>query len=112
MADDVLEGLDGLSGLDRTLHEPARLQIMAHLYILEAADFLFLLRRTGLTKGNLSSHVRKLEEAGYVEVEKKFVDRHPVTTYALTDTGRVAFTVYRDTILDALNGLPEPPGVD
>lgn len=110
MSDDALEGLDSLSGLDRTLHEPARLQIMAHLYILEAADFLFLLRRTGLTKGNLSSHVRKLEEAGYVAVEKKFVDRHPVTTYALTGAGRVAFSTYRDTILEALGALVDPAG--
>ncbi|MEJ2217719.1 MAG: transcriptional regulator [Gemmatimonadota bacterium] len=110
MSDEARDGLDGLSGLDRTLHEPARLQIMAHLYILEAADFLFLLRRTGLTKGNLSSHVRKLEESGYVEVEKKFVDRHPVTTYALTEAGRAAFGAYRDTILEALGALVDPAG--
>lgn len=105
MSEEPLEGLDALSELDRTLHEPARLQIMAHLFVLNGADFLFLLRRTGLTKGNLSSHVRKLEDVGYVEVEKKFVDRHPVTTYALTDAGREAFTLYREQILGALEGL-------
>jgi len=103
--DAPLDGLQRLSELDRLLHEPARLQIIAHLVVLEGADFLFLLRQTGLTKGNLSSHVRKLEEAGYVEVEKKFVDRHPVTTYKLTDRGREAFTTYRETILEALDAL-------
>jgi len=108
MPDDApLDGLKRLSELDRLLHEPARLQIMAHLFVLETADFLFLLRRTGLTKGNLSSHVRKLEEAGYVEVEKKFVDRHPVTTYRLTPRGREAFTAYRETVLEALDALGE-----
>lgn len=106
MPDDApLDGLERLADLDRLLHEPARLQIMAHLYVLESADFLFLLRRTGLTKGNLSSHVRKLEQAGYLEVEKKFVDRHPVTAYRLTARGRAAVTAYRATILEALDGL-------
>jgi len=105
--DAPLDGLQRLSELDRLLHEPARLQIIAHLFVLESADFLFLLRRTGLTKGNLSSHVRKLEEAGYVEVEKKFVERHPVTAYSLTPRGREAFTAYRETILEALDALGE-----
>lgn len=102
-----LAGLQRLTELDRTLHEPARLQIMAHLFVLEEADFLFLLRQTGLTKGNLSSHVRRLEEAGYVKVEKKFVDRIPVTTYRLTPTGRTAFAAYREILLEALDDLGE-----
>lgn len=106
-SDAPLDGLQRLSEIDRLLHEPARLQIMAHLFVLESADFLFLLRQTGLTKGNLSSHVRKLEEAGYVEVEKKFVDRHPVTAYRLTPQGREAVTTYRATILEALDALGE-----
>lgn len=106
MSDDPrVDGLEGLSEIDRLLHEPARLQIMAHLRVLESADFLFLERHTGLTRGNLSSHMRKLEEAGHVEVEKKFVDRTPVTVYRLTDSGRAAFDAYRDRILDALGGL-------
>lgn len=105
--DSGVEGLEGLSGIDRLLHEPARLQIMAHLYVLDSADFLFLERHTGLTRGNLSSHVRKLEEAGYVEVEKSFVDRTPVTLYRLTPAGREAFASYRTRILDALGGLED-----
>jgi DNA-binding transcriptional ArsR family regulator len=100
-----IDGLEGLSEIDRLLHEPARLQIMAHLRVLESADFLFLERHTGLTRGNLSSHMRKLEEAGHVEVEKKFVDRTPVTVYRLTASGRTAFDAYRDRILEALSGL-------
>jgi len=100
-----LDALDGLSDVDRILHEPARLQIVAYLFVLEGADFLFLLRRTGLTKGNLSSHVRKLEDAGYLHVEKRFVERYPVTTYRLTPDGRAAFTSYRERILKALGDL-------
>lgn len=103
----ALDALDGLSDVDRILHEPARLQIMAYLFVLESADFLFLLRRTGLTKGNVSSHVRKLEDAGYVNVEKRFVERYPVTTYSLTAEGRAAFTNYRERILRALGNLGE-----
>lgn len=107
MSTDVPDGIDALAGLDRLLHEPARLRIMAHLFVLEAADFLFLLRRTGLTKGNLSSHIRRLEEAGYVEVEKRFVERVPVTSYRLTDRGRTAFSAYRERMLGALGALDE-----
>lgn len=97
--------LEPLASLDRAVHEPARLQIMAHLYALDSADFLYLLGSTGLTRGNLSSHMRKLEGAGYVEVEKKFVDRLPLTIYHLTETGRTAFSDYRAHMLEALGGL-------
>lgn len=84
-----------LSDIDRIVHEPARLLIMAHLSVLESADFLFLLRQTGLTRGNLSTHARRLEDAGYVEVEKSFVDRLPLTVYRLTESGREAIQKYR-----------------
>ena len=98
-------GLEGLADIDRLVHEPARLQILAHLYVLESVDFLFLLRHTGLTRGNLSSHVRKLEDAGYVSVEKKFVDRLSMTAYHLTDAGRMAFRRYRKEMLTVLDAL-------
>jgi DNA-binding MarR family transcriptional regulator len=98
-------GLEGLADIDRLVHEPARLQILAHLYVLETVDFLFLLRHTGLTRGNLSSHVRKLEDAGYLSVEKKFVDRLSMTAYHLTDAGRTAFRRYREEMLGALDSL-------
>jgi DNA-binding transcriptional ArsR family regulator len=80
--------------LDKVIHEPARLAIMAVLYASDAADFLFLLNCTGLSKGNLSTHIAKLEEAGYVEVTKSFKGKIPNTAYALTRQGRTAFTRY------------------
>ena len=81
--------------IDRLIHEPARLLIVAHLYVVEAADFLYLMNQTGLTFGNLSSHMSKLEEAGYIEVEKTFVDKRPNTRLRLTEKGRRAFEEYR-----------------
>jgi DNA-binding transcriptional ArsR family regulator len=75
-------------GLDRLVHEPARLAIVTVLSSVEAADFTFLQRSTGLSKGNLSSHLAKLAEAGLVATEKRFVGRKPNTRVALTPTGR------------------------
>ncbi len=94
-----------IADIDRMVHEPARLLIMAHLSVLESADFLYLLRQTGLTRGNLSTHARKLDDAGFLEVEKSFVDRLPLTVYRLTDVGRAALSRYREqmsAVLDAL----------
>jgi len=84
--------------IDRLIHEPARLLIMAHLYVVEAADFLYLMNQTGLTFGNLSSHMSRLEEAGYIEVEKVFVDKRPNTRLRLTTAGRRAFEEYRESM--------------
>ena len=84
--------------IDRLIHEPARLLIMAHLYVVEGADFLYLMNQTGLTFGNMSSHMRRLEEAGYIEVEKAFVDKRPNTRLRLTDAGRRAFENYRENM--------------
>jgi len=96
-----------LEGLDRLIHEPARLLIMALLSVIESADFTFLMQQTGLTWGNLSSHMSKLEEAGYIEVEKTFKGKRPNTMLRLTDTGRDAFQVYRQTINGLLGDLPD-----
>jgi len=100
-----VNAFEAIADIDRTIHEPARLLIMAHLSVLESADFLFLLRQTGLTRGNLSSHVRKLEEAGYVEVEKSFVDRLPLTVYRLTEEGGEALQKYRRRMSGVLESL-------
>lgn len=81
------EGNDELV-LDRLIHEPARLAIMTVLSSVSSADFVFLQRTTGLTKGNLSSHLTKLEEAGLVKIEKKFVNKKPNTSVALTAEGK------------------------
>ena len=102
MAGDLRE----VVGIDRVLHEPARLVHVALLYPLEDADFLFLLRESGLTKGNLSSHLAKLEEAGYVVVTKGYRGKVPHTDYRLTDHGRAAFRAYRDQMRRALKKLP------
>ncbi len=96
-----------LVGIDRIVHEPARLMILALLYHLESADFLYLLRETGLTRGNLSAHLSKLEEAGYIAVEKGFRGRVPQTTYSFTESGRSAFREYRDRMKRAVDSLPE-----
>ncbi len=91
MKDDLYRNL---ANLDRTINEPARLSIMAALYDLEEADFTFLHRITGLTRGNLSSHIYRLANGGYVEVEKKFLGKRPVTVCRLTPEGRRAFERY------------------
>ena len=98
---------DPLSNIDKIIHEPARLSITAHLYVVESADFLFLSRQTGLTSGNLSSHLSKLEAAGYVEIKKEFVDKKPHTMLSLTDVGRTAFREYVQSMKHVLDELPE-----
>lgn len=96
-----------LAGIDKTIHEPARLLITAYLYVVESADFLFLERQTGLTRGNLSSHLIKLEEAGYVVIKKEFVDKIPRTLVRLSDNGRDAFRAYKKNLRKILDELPE-----
>lgn len=89
--------------IDRLVHEPARLKILAYLTLVKSADFVFLLSRTGLTYGNLSSHMSKLEEAGYIQVEKQFKDKRPQTMLSITDQGRAAFENYRKNMLELLD---------
>ena len=96
MSDD----LRSLTALDRLIHEPARLLIVTILSTVESADFLFLQRETDLTKGNLSAHLSKLEEAGYVSIEKTFKGKLPLTVCKLTDAGRQAFDGYRRQMQD------------
>ena len=94
-----------LSGIDRVIHEPARLSILAVLRAFESTDFTFLLKQTELSRGNLSSHLSKLETAGYVDISKEFVEKVPRTLVRLTDAGREAVAAYRtemDRILASL----------
>jgi DNA-binding transcriptional ArsR family regulator len=79
-----------LAELNRVIHEPARLAILTALSACKSADFLFLQRLTGLSKGNLSSHLSKLEDAELVGIEKEFVGKVPNTRVSLTRTGRSA----------------------
>ena len=83
-----------LANLDRRVHDPARLAILTALSACERADFLFLLRITGLSKGNLSSHLSKLEEAGLVKIEKRFVEKKTQTLVRLSDAGRQTIESY------------------
>jgi DNA-binding transcriptional ArsR family regulator len=92
-----------MADLDRLIHEPARLAILTALSACESADFLFLQRITGLTKGNLSSHLTKLEEGGVVKVEKEFVGKTPRTRIALTKEGRTRISEH----WQQLTKLPE-----
>lgn len=96
--------------IDRVIHEPARLILMAHLYVVESADVVFLMQTTDLTWGNLSSHLSKLEEAGYVEIVKDFVDRKPHTMVKLTAAGRQAFDAYRRQMKSLFADLPNGKG--
>lgn len=100
------DNLRQLAEIDRIIHEPARLLIMAYLFVVESADFLFLERQTGLTRGNLSSHLTKLEDAGYVEIKKEFVEKIPRTLLSLTKSGRQAFNAYRKNMKHVLDELP------
>jgi DNA-binding MarR family transcriptional regulator len=99
--------LNAIQNINKVIHEPARLLLMAHLFVVESADFLFLQRQTELTWGNISSHLRKLENAGYVAVEKEFIDKKPHTTLKLTDKGRKAFQEYRKNMKQVFEDLPE-----
>lgn len=87
-----------LLDVDRIIHEPARLLIMTILSMAEKADFLFLLNETGLTRGNLSTHLSKLEDAGYIEIEKTYRGKIPQTLCSMTTSGLQAFEKYRKQI--------------
>jgi DNA-binding MarR family transcriptional regulator len=91
-----------ISELDRVIHEPGRLMIVALLYAAERADFLYLQHETALNKGTLSSHLARLEEAGYVEISKTFRGKVPQTMLRLTEAGRRAFEDYRKKLKEAL----------
>ena len=101
------EGSSYVADVDRVVHEPARLMILAYLYVVEAADFTFLLRQTGLTWGNLSAHIVRLEQAGYVAVLKQFIGKKPNSMLRLTDRGREAFRAYRQSMRQILGDLPD-----
>jgi DNA-binding transcriptional ArsR family regulator len=93
-----------LTEVDRVIHEPARLLIVALLSSVHEADFLFLQRETGLTKGNLSSHLSRLEQAGYIRIDKGFRGKIPQTVCGLTADGRAAFKAYRAQMKRAVTG--------
>ena len=83
-----------MTDLDRVVHEPVRLRIMSILSGVDVADFKFMLSTLGVTKGNLASHVDRLERAGYLRVHKRFNGKVTHTEYRLTGSGRKALTRY------------------
>jgi DNA-binding MarR family transcriptional regulator len=87
--------LSEIANLDRLIHEPARLLIMAILSTVEETDFLYLNRESGLTKGNLSAHLSKLDAAGYIEIEKTYRGKLPMTLLRMAEPGRKAFKAYQ-----------------
>ena len=90
--------LSSLAEIDRLVHEPVRLMVMSLLYVVDSVDFTFLMNQTDLTWGNLSGHVSKLEEAGYLELEKTFKAKRPKTTLKLSSRGKQAFRDYAITM--------------
>ena len=99
--------LHPLAGIDRLIHAPARLMVMTYLYGVKSAEFISLMRLTGLTWGNLSSHLSKLEKAHYVKISKEFRGKKPYTVIQLTAKGRIAFRAYKRHMQQVLSDLPD-----
>jgi DNA-binding transcriptional ArsR family regulator len=99
--------LRSLADVDRLIHEPSRTVILAILAAVESADFLYLQRETELTKGNLSVHLSKLEEAGYVSIEKTYRGKIPMTLCRMTKNGRQAFETYRKQLKQFVENTKE-----
>ncbi len=96
-----------LADIDQVIHAPARLMVLTYLYVVESADYVFLVRRTGLSWGNLATHLAKLEEAGYIEMKKGYRGKKPHTTIRLTERGRAAFREYKRSMQRVLDDLPD-----
>ena len=100
--------------IDRLIHEPSRMMIMTILYAAGQADFLYLQHQTGLTRGNLSNHLARLEQGDYIQIEKTFRGKVPQTVLRLTPQGKTAFETYRKQmkqLVEALNASEgEPQG--
>ena len=99
--------LHPLADIDQIIHAPARLMVLTYLYVVESVDFVFLTRLTGLSWGNISTHLTKLQDAGYVTIEKTFKGRKPHTTIHLSEAGRAAFKKYKKSLAQVLDDLPD-----
>jgi DNA-binding MarR family transcriptional regulator len=105
MNNEVEKGNQRQPDIDRLVHEPARLKILAQLYVVDSADFIFLMRQTGLTQGNVSAHLTKLENAKYVKITKGYAGKRPLTMISLTKKGREAFKHYMEVMRQLFDGL-------
>jgi DNA-binding HxlR family transcriptional regulator len=90
--------------LDPVIHSPVRLAVLSILISVRQADFNYLKKTTEATDGNLSTHLAKLEEAGYIRVKKSFQGRKPLTTFFLTEKGKAAFSAYLKVLESYLPG--------
>ena len=99
--------LHPLADIDPIIHAQGRLMILTYLYVVESADYVFLMRLTGLTWGNLATHLNKLEEAGYVDIQKTFEGKKPKSVLRITEAGKTAFREYKNNMKQVLDDLPE-----
>lgn len=99
--------LQPLADIDQVIHSSARLMILTYLFVSESVDYVFLQRLTGLTWGSLATHLKKLEEAGYIDMEKGYQGKKPHTILRMTAQGRDAYRVYKDSLKQVLGSLPE-----
>jgi DNA-binding transcriptional ArsR family regulator len=107
MGNKTMQEYEDILAFDRLIHEPSRLVIMAVLSSCESADFTYMLNATKLSRGNLSAHIKKLKDGGYVDVAKSFKGNYPNTSYTLTKTGRAAFAAYRKQYLKVAHNFNE-----
>lgn len=96
-----------LADIDQIIHAPARLRIFMMLYVVESLDYVFLKNQSGLSWGNLATHLGKLEEAGYIKIQKGYQGKKPHSMIELTMQGRAAFREYKSTFQQLLDDLPE-----
>jgi DNA-binding MarR family transcriptional regulator len=96
-----------LTDINQVIHAPARLMVLAYLYVVDSADYVFLMHQTGLSWGNLATHLAKLEEAGYITIEKDFRGKKPHSSVRLTSYGRAAFREYKKSMQQVLDDLPD-----
>lgn len=96
-----------LAGIDQIIHTPARLRILMMLYVVESLDYVFLKNQTNMSWGNLATHLNKLEDAGYISVDKGYQGKKPQSKIQLTPQGRTAFRDYKNTLQQILDDLPE-----
>jgi len=99
--------LQPLANIDQVIHSSARLMILTYLYVSESVDYVFLQRITGLTWGSLATHLNKLEEAGYIKMEKGYQGKKPHTLIRMSTQGRDAFRAYKDSLQQVLGSLPK-----
>jgi len=99
--------LSVLPEIDQVIHTPTRLTVLIYLYVVESVDYVFLQRMTGLAWGSLATHVNKLEEAGYIAIEKGYQGKKPHTMIRMTEQGRNAFKEYKNKMQELLSSLPD-----